>query len=49
MPRRSKDHRTRRGQGKIGKVMTEYKHGALRSSLGAKVRKQAVAIALSEA
>ena len=36
---------------KIRKVMREYKHGELRSSSGAKVRtrKQAVAIALSEA
>ena len=51
MSRRSTKSRTRKGQGKIGKVMTEYKRGALRSSSGAKVRKrkQAVAIALSEA
>jgi Family of unknown function (DUF6496) len=41
----------RTGSRKIGKVMREYKHGALKSSSGAKVRKrkQAVAIALSEA
>lgn len=39
------------GDKKIRKVMQEYKHGDLRSSSGAKVRKrkQAVAIALSEA
>lgn len=36
---------------KIGKVMHEYKEGKLKSSSGKKVksRKQAVAIALSEA
>jgi hypothetical protein len=39
------------GNRKIRAVMREYKHGELRSSSGAKVRKreQAVAIALSEA
>jgi hypothetical protein len=39
------------GDRKIRRVMREYKHGELRSSSGAKVRKrkQAVAIALSEA
>ena len=39
------------GDRKISKVMREYKHGTLKSSSGAKVRKrkQAVAIALSEA
>lgn len=39
------------GKGKIKKVMHEYKHGDLKSSSGKKVksRKQAVAIALSEA
>ena len=39
------------GSRTIRKVMREYKHGELRSSSGAKVRKrnQAVAIALSEA
>jgi hypothetical protein len=43
--------RRRSGAGKIRKVMGEYKHGALKSSSGRKVRshKQAVAIALSEA
>lgn len=41
----------RRGVGRIGEVMAEFKHGTLRSSSGHKVRKrkQAVAIALSEA
>jgi hypothetical protein len=40
-----------RGKGKVGKVMREFKHGKLKSSSGQKVkkRKQAVAIALSEA
>ena len=39
------------GKKKVHKVMSEYKHGALKSSAGGKVksRKQAVAIALSEA
>ena len=39
------------GKRKIHKVMKEYKEGDLKSSSGAKVkdRKQAVAIALSEA
>jgi hypothetical protein len=41
------------GQGKVGKVMHEFKHGALHSGSkkGPKVksRKQAIAIALSEA
>lgn len=44
--------RTRRSGGKVEKVMHEFKHGTLRSGRGgAKVRsrKQAVAIALSEA
>ena len=38
-------------QAKVGKVMGEFKNGTLRSSSGAKVkkRKQAVAIAMSEA
>jgi hypothetical protein len=41
----------RRGRGKVGEVMGEFKRGSLRSSSGSKVRKrkQAVAIALSEA
>jgi hypothetical protein len=36
---------------KVKKVMSEYKHGSLKSGSGGKVksRKQAVAIALSEA
>jgi len=40
-----------KGEEKIHKVMSEYKHGGLKSSSGRKVksRKQAVAIALSEA
>jgi hypothetical protein len=39
------------GEKKVHKVMSEYKHGSLKSSSGGKVksRKQAVAIALSEA
>jgi Family of unknown function (DUF6496) len=40
-----------RGQAKVGKVMSEYKAGSLKSSSGQKVknRKQAIAIAMSEA
>ena len=40
-----------KGRAKVGKVMGEYKHGQLKSGGRAKVksRKQAVAIALSEA
>ena len=43
--------RARKGRGKVKKVMGEYKRKSLRSSSGRKVkkRKQAVAIALSEA
>lgn len=39
------------GKKKVKKVMSEYKHGTLKSGKGGKVksRKQAVAIALSEA
>ena len=39
------------GKKKVHKVMSEYKHGSLKSGGGGKVksRKQAVAIALSEA
>jgi hypothetical protein len=53
MPQRS-SHRRRtqgKGRGKIAKVMREHKHGSLKSGSGHKVksRKQAVAIALSEA
>jgi len=40
-----------KGEKKVKKVMGEYKRGTLKSSSGAKVksRKQAVAIAMSEA
>ncbi len=40
-----------RGKGKVHKVMSEFKHGSLKSSSGAKVtsRDQAIAIAMSEA
>jgi uncharacterized protein DUF6496 len=40
-----------KGKKKVHKVMSEYKHGGLKSGSGKKVtrRKQAVAIALSEA
>jgi len=40
-----------KGKGKVKKVMSEYKHGSLKSGSGKKVksRKQAVAIALNEA
>jgi hypothetical protein len=43
--------RARKGRRKVKKVMGEYKRKSLRSSSGRKVkkRKQAVAIALSEA
>jgi Family of unknown function (DUF6496) len=43
--------KTGSGKKKVHKVMSEYKHGSLKSSTGGKVksRKQAVAIALSEA
>lgn len=39
------------GQEKVKKVMSEFKHGELKSSSGAKVRSrdQAIAIGLSEA
>jgi len=42
---------TSKGKSKVKKVMHEYKHGALKSGSGKKVksRKQAVAIGLSEA
>ena len=47
MPKKAKQS----GKNKIHKVMSEYKHGELKSSSGGKVKdhKQAVAIALSEA
>ena len=40
-----------KGKSKVAKVMREHKHGTLKSGSGRKVksRKQAVAIALSEA
>jgi Family of unknown function (DUF6496) len=43
--------RSTKGKSKIAKVMRENKHGTLKSGSGHKVksRKQAVAIALSEA
>jgi hypothetical protein len=49
MPTRKKAESS--GKGKIHKVMKEYKEGDLKSGSGGKVksRKQAVAIALSEA
>ena len=39
------------GEERVHKVMSEFKHGSLKSSSGSKVksRKQAVAIALNEA
>ena len=52
MPRRTGTKTRRRTGGKkIAKVMREYKRGSLKSSSGGTVkkRKQAVAIALSEA
>lgn len=49
--RTSRSGKKRKGRGKVKKVMGEYKRKSLRSSSGRKVkkRKQAVAIALSEA
>jgi hypothetical protein len=49
--RASKKKTSAKGKAKAGKVMHEYKHGQLKSGGRAKVknRKQAVAIALSEA
>ena len=40
-----------KGEKKVGKVMSEFKSGSLKSSSGQKVksRKQAIAIAMSEA
>ena len=40
-----------KGKAKVHKVMSEYKHGGLKSGSGKKVksRKQAIAIGLSEA
>ena len=51
MPAKKKSSSTR-GKGKVKKVMHEYKHGQLKSGGSGKPvksRKQAVAIALSEA
>ena len=41
----------KKGEKKVGKVMSEFKSGSLKSSSGQKVksRKQAIAIAMSEA
>jgi hypothetical protein len=52
MPAAKKKSSSARGKGKVKKVMHEYKHGTLKSGRSAKKvksRKQAVAIALSEA
>ena len=52
MPAAKKKSSSTRGKGKVKKVMHEYKHGSLksgRSGKKVKSRKQAVAIALSEA
>ena len=53
MPKASRSHKTQRSQGKVAKVMHEYKEGTLHSGSkrGPKVTnpKQAVAIAMSEA
>ena len=52
MPAKKKTSSSSRGKGKVKKVMHEYKHGQLksgRSGKKVKSRKQAVAIALSEA
>ena len=53
MPAKKKSSSSRsKGRGKVKKVMHEYKHGQLksgRSGKRVKSRKQAVAIALSEA
>ena len=43
---------TKKGQAKVGRVMSEYKEGTLHSGKGGKVVKnpqQAIAIAISEA
>lgn len=47
----SKTKYSDKAQGKVGKVMHEFKEGKLKSSSGKKVtsRKQAVAIGISEA
>ena len=50
-PKSSNSHADSKGKRKIHKVMKEHKSGTLKSGSGKKVksRKQAVAIALSEA
>lgn len=49
--RAKRDEAPKMGQGKVGKVLHEWKAGTLRSSSGQTVtnRRQALAIALSEA
>jgi hypothetical protein len=51
MAAKKKQSHSRKGRSKVHKVMKEHKEGKLRSGSGKKVksRKQAVAIALSEA
>jgi len=51
MPTTRKSSSSSKGNAKVHKVMKEHKEGTLKSSSGKKVksRKQAVAIALSEA
>jgi len=51
MPAKRKSSRSTKGRAKVHKVMKEHKQGKLKSGSGKKVksRKQAVAIALSEA
>lgn len=51
MPHKSSYKNSTKGEGKIHKVLSEFKRGTLKSSSGAKVtsRKQSIAIALSEA
>jgi hypothetical protein len=51
MPAKNNSSRSGKAKSKVHKVMKEHKEGSLRSGSGKKVksRKQAVAIALSEA
>ena len=51
MPAKRKSSSSSKGRAKVHKVMKEHKQGTLKSGSGKKVksRKQAVAIALSEA
>lgn len=51
MPHQSLYKKATKGEGKIHKVLSEFKKGTLKSGSGAKVssRKQALAISLSEA